>query len=85
MRDVFLRDATMGLFVVTQKPQCGVLKSKCDYLSRLSVLMCTPLKVWAGLSGGVCRANHPSLRRNLLESSSSVREDCSRSDEMQTV
>ncbi len=30
MRDVFLLDATNELGVVTQKPQCGVLKPKCD-------------------------------------------------------
>ena len=30
MRDLFLLDATKELDVVTQKPQCGMLKPKCD-------------------------------------------------------
>ena len=55
-------------------------------LSRLSVLMCTPLRVWARLSGGPSVMLIISrLEGYLFESLSSVRVVCSISDEMPTL
>ena len=54
-------------------------------LSRLSVLMCTPLRYVLGSRGFGCHADHQPERRCLLESSSSVRAVCWISDEMPTL